>query len=297
MAAAGTEGKEIKRAPTAYFLWLGENRADIAKTLGTAKGSDVSKKGGEMWKALSEAGKAPFVERAAKMKEEYDAKKPPKEEKKKPVEHPGARKKPMTPVFAFIQEKRVEIAAMPGVKGLGDVSKKGSELFKALPEAEQQARKRKFEEEMKAYNEWKLSEEGKEVLAGKKSVLADKKAVKQEKLDKKQAKLERKEVREAIARGETPPPLTTPQKRRASAVTADRASAKKGRAVKSAMPEVAIETSVLKAASDLGFGASLKNLAARKEVAESGKTAEELLEALKKSNGLVNAAKHALLGA
>merc|ERR1711870_149918 len=167
---------------------------------------------------------APFVERAAKMKEEFDSKKPPKEEKAKPVEHPDARKKPMTPVFAFIQEKREEIVAMPGVKGLGDVSKKGSELFKALPEAEQTARKQKYEEEMKSYNEWKSSDVGKEVLAGKKSALADKKAAKQEKLDKKQAKLERKEAREAIARGETPPPQSTPQKRRASAVTSDRSS-------------------------------------------------------------------------
>jgi len=298
MAAAGAEGKEMKRAPTAYFLWLGENRAEIAKTLGSAKGSDVSKKGGEMWKALTEQDKAPFVERAAKMKEEYDAKKPPKEEKKKaPAEDLGGRKKPMTPVFAFIQEKREEIVAMPGVKGLGDVSKKGSELYKALPETEKQARQQKFEAEMKSYKEWQQSEEGKQILAGKKSALADKKAAKQEKLDKKQAKLDRKEAREAIARGETPPPPSTPQKRRASAATADRSGAKRGRTSKPATPEAAIDAAILKQASDLGFGNALKNLASRKEVVDSGKTSQEIFQALKKTNGLVNPAKHALLGA
>merc|ERR1712183_625488 len=66
-------------------------------------------------------------------------------------------KRPMTPVFAFIQEKRNEIAAMPGVKGIGDlggISKKGTELFKALDPEEKEERQKRFEEEMLAYKEW-----------------------------------------------------------------------------------------------------------------------------------------------
>ena len=33
-----------RRPPTSYFLWLAENREEIAKSLGTGKGPSVSKK-------------------------------------------------------------------------------------------------------------------------------------------------------------------------------------------------------------------------------------------------------------
>merc|ERR1712224_446572 len=132
--ASTTEGqKDLKKAPSGYWLWLGEHRADIVKSLGgSKKGSEVSKKAGEMWKALSPDEQVPYIEKSKRMKEEIESKKPPKEEKKE-KEIMGKRKKPMTAVFAFIQEKRSEIASMPGVTGLGQISKKGAELFLALP--------------------------------------------------------------------------------------------------------------------------------------------------------------------
>lgn len=64
---------KLKRPLTAYFMWLNENRERIVKLAGSAKGGDVTKKGGEMWKKLSDQEKKPFEDRAKKEKAEYDA--------------------------------------------------------------------------------------------------------------------------------------------------------------------------------------------------------------------------------
>lgn len=64
--------EQLKKPRSAYWIWLGENREKIASALGTSKGSDVAKKGGEMWKMVPEAEKAPFEEKARKEKEAYD---------------------------------------------------------------------------------------------------------------------------------------------------------------------------------------------------------------------------------
>merc|ERR1712085_186800 len=80
--AAGKKEKEPKRArkgerdpnkpKTGYWLWLGENRAALTKELGTGKGSEVAKLGGEKWRALPEKEKAPIEKKAAALKAEYD---------------------------------------------------------------------------------------------------------------------------------------------------------------------------------------------------------------------------------
>ena len=44
-----------RRPPTSYFLWLSENREEIAKSLGTGKGPSVSKKASFAKKYLTEA--------------------------------------------------------------------------------------------------------------------------------------------------------------------------------------------------------------------------------------------------
>merc|ERR1712087_675932 len=61
-----------KRPQTAYWLWLGENRAALVKEAGTAHVPVVGKLGGEKWKSLSAKLKAPFEKRAAEQKAEYD---------------------------------------------------------------------------------------------------------------------------------------------------------------------------------------------------------------------------------
>merc|ERR1719479_224228 len=61
-----------KKPPTAYWLWLSENRAALVKEAGTALGSVVAKLGGEKWKKLDAKLKAPFEEQAAEKKSEYE---------------------------------------------------------------------------------------------------------------------------------------------------------------------------------------------------------------------------------
>merc|ERR1719330_864145 len=61
-----------KRPQTAYWLWLCENRAALAKEAGTTLCPVVAKLGGEKWKALSAKLKAPFEKQAAEKKAEYD---------------------------------------------------------------------------------------------------------------------------------------------------------------------------------------------------------------------------------
>merc|ERR1719392_188892 len=39
----------LKKPQSAYWMWLGDNRERIVTMLGTGKGTEVSKKGGEMW--------------------------------------------------------------------------------------------------------------------------------------------------------------------------------------------------------------------------------------------------------
>merc|ERR1719412_1654577 len=60
-----------KRPQTAYWLWLGENRAALVKEAGTALGPVVAKLGGERWKNLDAKLKAPFEKQAAEKKSEY----------------------------------------------------------------------------------------------------------------------------------------------------------------------------------------------------------------------------------
>lgn len=54
---------------------------------------------------------------------------------------------------------------------------------------------------------------------------------------------------------------------------------------------------VLEEAKALGYELALRNLAGRAEIVSCGADADSMLQALKESSGLVNAAKHALLGA
>jgi len=73
-AAKAVERDEALKKPlSGYFLWLNANREKITKAAGSSKGSDVSKKAAEMWKAASDAEKAPFETEAKAQKEKYEA--------------------------------------------------------------------------------------------------------------------------------------------------------------------------------------------------------------------------------
>ena len=70
-----------KRAPTAYMLWLNDNRDSIKITLekegveleGRSKVTEVAKRAGEMWKKMSEDDKAEYIEKASEASAAYKA--------------------------------------------------------------------------------------------------------------------------------------------------------------------------------------------------------------------------------
>lgn len=62
----------LKKPQPAYWIWLSDNRQRITTMLGNGKGSEVAKKGGEMWKALSDAAKAPYEKKSKEQKDAYD---------------------------------------------------------------------------------------------------------------------------------------------------------------------------------------------------------------------------------
>merc|ERR1712048_400006 len=88
----------------------------------------------------------------------------------------------------------------------------------------------------------------------------------------------------------------TPSKKRAKADTATPTpKAKRGRQAdgkkSAASKEPELDSKVLEEAESLKLVSQLKNLLCRPDVASSGKSQEAVLDALKKSDGLVNKAK------
>ena len=64
--------EEPTKPQTSYWLWLSENRAALVKELGPGKGvALVAKLGGQKWKALPDAAKKPFKDKADELTKEY----------------------------------------------------------------------------------------------------------------------------------------------------------------------------------------------------------------------------------
>jgi len=61
-----------KKPPTAYFLWLGVNRANIKDKNPGITVTEIAKKAGEMWRSLDSDEKQEYESKANKMKEEYN---------------------------------------------------------------------------------------------------------------------------------------------------------------------------------------------------------------------------------
>jgi len=69
---AAKDPNRPKKPQTAYWIWLGENRAALTKEVGGGSVTAVSKLGGEKWKGLPEKVKAPFEKKAAELRKAYD---------------------------------------------------------------------------------------------------------------------------------------------------------------------------------------------------------------------------------
>ncbi|VAI81785.1 unnamed protein product [Triticum turgidum subsp. durum] len=70
---AGKDPNKPKRAPSAFFVFMGEFREEFKQKNPKNKSvAAVGKAAGERWKSLSESEKAPYVAKANKLKGEYN---------------------------------------------------------------------------------------------------------------------------------------------------------------------------------------------------------------------------------
>ncbi|KAL3319570.1 FACT complex subunit ssrp1 [Cichlidogyrus casuarinus] len=71
----GKDPNMPSRPPTAFMLWLNENRPKISKELGSNSSvTEVAKRAGELWKEMTSSDKEPYNEKVARAKEEYEIK-------------------------------------------------------------------------------------------------------------------------------------------------------------------------------------------------------------------------------
>merc|ERR1719245_1401765 len=61
-----------KKPQTGYWLWLDDNRAALQKEVGKNDITLVAKLAGEKWKAMPEKAKAPYEQKAAELKANYN---------------------------------------------------------------------------------------------------------------------------------------------------------------------------------------------------------------------------------
>mmetsp|Transcript_88470 Transcript_88470/g.223453 ORF Transcript_88470/g.223453 Transcript_88470/m.223453 type:complete len:296 (+) Transcript_88470:65-952(+) len=288
-----------KPAGGAYGRFLAEKREEIKASLPAGhKITDVAKKAGELFKALSEDDKTKYQGAFEKAMAEYKEalekfkaeggevtrkSKRGKEPRAKPS--PDQPKKPAGGAYGrFLAEKREEIkGSLPAGHKITDVAKKAGELFKALSEEDKKKYQDAFEKAMSEYKEAleKFKAGGGEVVRGGKAA----KAPKDGDDSGKPGKPENKRLSKmAMKTG------------KAKAAPKGKAAAgKRGRPAD--VQGIHLSETDLKKARDLGYESQIQNLSKRPEVVDSGKKGADLLAALKDSNGLVNAAKRALLGA
>jgi len=321
----------LKKPQTAYWLWLGDNRQLITTMLGTAKGSDVAKKGGEMWKALSDADRQPYEKKAKEQKDAYnnfiatDEGKQARDDKKAAKLEANAEKakkeEEKAEKLAAKEERNNERACKAALKAIekDDALKKPQSAYwlwlgenresivTMLGTAKGPEVAKKGGEMWKALSDAdrqpyeKKAREQKE--AYDKYVASDEGAAKLNafKEARKAAKDQFKpknEAKEEEEEEESSPQKDTPKKRAKSADTSAAPPSKRGRGAKSSVQEEpTIPAAVLKEAEALNMVGQMRNLMARADVMASGKSPQQMLGALQECQGLVNKAKARLLGA
>jgi len=274
--------EQPKKAATGYFLFLADRRASIEQDLGSKKGPDIARRAGELWKAVSEDVRKPFEEKAARLKAEYEAAmqefkadggvvvRKSKKDKgdAKPKKDPDAPKRPAGGGYGvYLNEHREEIKkTLPADHKITDVSKAAGAKWKSLSETEKKKYDDKYQERKLEYDtalqEYKATRPAPAVEEQAKSPLA--KAFKRQMGEDSQKKEPRpKKVR--TSKGES-------------------------------KHDIEIDESVLAEARKAQLEGALKNLANRPEIVALELKADRILSTLKAHNGLVNSAKHALLG-
>jgi len=212
------------------------------------------------------------------------------EPSKKTKKDDNAPKRPAGGAYGqYLATKREEIKKMlPADHKITDVTKKASALWKALPAVE----KEKFETMYKTAND-SYQEAMKEYKATKAAQAPETEAIATPSSKKRKANAAQALEAEA---NEKPSPKKRKVANSSKSTPTSSVASRKGS--KSAQTVgVDIGDDVLTQARAAGYESQLKNLAARPDVVKSGKKDSDLLKALNDSNGLVNPAKRALLGA
>jgi len=293
---------------------------------GTKKGPDVAKKAGEMWKAVSDAERQPYEQKAKEQKEAYDkfiasdeGKKALSDKKlaKAEAKSEQTRKEDeRTAKLTAKEEKKNERACKAAVKAvekddalkkpqsaywlwLGDNRKRVEDMCgtKNCPDVAKKAGemwKALTDSDRQPYE--KKAKEQKE--AYDQFVASDEGAskLKEFKEARQAAKDQFKPSVKADSEERSEEEASPTKKREATKEIAP--PSKRGRGAKASLPEEpTIPEDVLKEAEKLQIDGPLKNLMSRAEVAASGKSPKQILVALQENGGLVNKTKAALLGA
>ena len=144
----------VKKPRIAYWMWLYENRSSIVQehSLQGKRGSEISKKAGEMWRNVDPAEKTKYEEKAAADKIRYTEEinalqhkmgldKDENHRKRKRQDHgksrkkkdPDAPKKPLSAYFYYLQEERNTIRDKFGISSGREFNKKAAEEWKTVP--------------------------------------------------------------------------------------------------------------------------------------------------------------------
>lgn len=266
----------------AYGSFLAEKRSEYMEACQGQQASAVSKMAGEAWQKLSDAEKAPYQQKYEAAKAKYDddmktfleaggekskgtmalrsEKRAAKNAKK--AKDPNQPKKPVGGGYGvFLNKNREEITkSLPEGHKITDVTKAAGEKWKVLSEEARKPFEAEFAQKMEEYNK----------AMGEYSLA---------------------HPEESSEDGSSPKMLN-----KRSLASVGTSPATKCRRVGETAPEaVAIDAEVLKAARRKGLDGPLRNLISRQEVAGSGKSHKQMLEALQSSGGLVNKAKSILL--
>jgi hypothetical protein len=100
-----------KRPMSAFFIYMGENRASIKKENPTAVFTEIAKIGGVQWKALKPSAKAKFEALAEKEKQRYATEmstyvpSPEDKKKKRKKKDPNAPKRPTSAYIYYVNSR------------------------------------------------------------------------------------------------------------------------------------------------------------------------------------------------
>ena len=138
-------------------LYLADNRERFQKEAGNKSGASVSRLAGKNWKAATEAVKQPYKDKAAKLKEEYDAAMekikadggvPGKRRADKAAanqdteggkcakKEPNKPKKPQNSYWFWLRENRADLTKEAGGGSVAKVAKLAGEKWSVLLESE-----------------------------------------------------------------------------------------------------------------------------------------------------------------